>query len=803
MEWLVPDVCVVFWFKAKEDSKLNGSYKIKCIVLLAAILAVPFGQLFLGDYVAAQSSDDWDIVIDTSINEGAITGSLSNVHRGTDEISGDIALDNNTALWWKVYLTEIPDDKIDVDTSGLFFDEDENKYYFYLAPLGSSDSDALPTLPPSVTFHQAGSGLFFYADRTLESGYEALTLQVAEIALIAITGSGVPTSVVDLILDTLNAPPFLTIAEGLGETPVNFWKVAEGLGSIAHNSLALSQLQYVLAHLGVSMTISEIQQVFVFWSIVQLLRIIYDTLTCPVADNISFHVIESANEPIIADINCTPSSGGVPLTVNFDASDSYSPQHLIVSYDWNFGDGEYGTGITETSTYYQAGDYTVTLTITDDHGRQSIATRTIIVWSTGIQVTAGAEQFTLIFEAEESPGIVCYSWDFGDGNRSNNRITSNNYSSPGEYIVSLSLGLDTGDATEDWVPWIGRDVIKVFLQTDSSPAGWSFTVDGYDDAPDTIMVDGIIVEDADEVWTNTMVASTDLDQVAQAVAPRIIFEYGDSLVTLDLVSSDDLDGVALAVSPRITFEYADSAATSILMDSAELSQDASQVTPRIVAEYSDSICHSDLQYPVGFEQSAASVNPRIIIEYTDAIFGTIMTAPNLDSEAMVDISVVLQGGSRPPEGWEVPITIKFFSPGADVMIDTPTYEFHLTTTKSDGTATCQCVGVMPGTYDITAQASNCPECTEGNCTLTNVRRSVVISAPSTAVDMGTLLAGDANCDGIINISDFGILAVAYMCTEGEPCYDCRADFDCNGIINISDFGLLAVNYMQMSPIDIS
>jgi hypothetical protein len=169
----------------------------------------------------------------------------------------------------------------------------------------------------------------------------------------------------------------------------------------------------------------------------------------------------------------------------------------------------------------------------------------------------------------------------------------------------------------------------------------------------------------------------------------------------------------------------------------------------------------------------------------------------------VDIFVVLQGGSRPPEAWEVPITIKFFEPGADVITDDTIYEFDLTTTESDGTAACQCVGVMPGTYDITAQASNHPECIEGNCTLMNAKRSVVISAPSTAVDMGTLLAGDANCDGIINISDFGVLAVAYMCTEGQPCYDCRADFDCNGMINISDFGLLAVDYMKSSPVDLS
>ena len=160
----------------------------------------------------------------------------------------------------------------------------------------------------------------------------------------------------------------------------------------------------------------------------------------------------------------------------------------------------------------------------------------------------------------------------------------------------------------------------------------------------------------------------------------------------------------------------------------------------------------------------------------------------------VDISVVLQGGSRPPEAWEVPITIKFFEPGADVTTGSPLYVFNLTTTKSDGIATCQCAGVMPDNYDITTVSEH---------TLINVKRNVVISTPSTAVNMGTLLEGNANNDGIINISDFGILAVSYMCTIGEPCYDCRADFDCNGIINISDFGLLAVNYMQMSPIDVS
>jgi hypothetical protein len=126
------------------------------------------------------------------------------------------------------------------------------------------------------------------------------------------------------------------------------------------------------------------------------------------------------------------------------------------------------------------------------------------------------------------------------------------------------------------------------------------------------------------------------------------------------------------------------------------------------------------------------------------------------------------------------------------MTDTPLEQFDLTTTKPDSTAVCQCT-VAPGTYDITAVSEH---------TLINVKRNVVISTPSAAVDMGTLLEGNANDDIIINISDFGVLAVSYMKTDGQPGYDARADFDRNGIINISDFGLLAVNYMKVSPINI-
>jgi len=152
--------------------------------------------------------------------------------------------------------------------------------------------------------------------------------------------------------------------------------------------------------------------------------------------------------------------------------------------------------------------------------------------------------------------------------------------------------------------------------------------------------------------------------------------------------------------------------------------------------------------------------------------------------ASVQITVALQGSSRPdPDGWAIPVT---------VTIGSTSYG-PITTNKSGDSAICQITDVMSGTYDIAI---------DGDTTLTNIKRGVTITEGTNSLDMGTLLEGDANGDGIINISDFGILAVAFVSTPSDSNWDARADFDRNGIVNISDFGLLAVNFMKTSPVEV-
>jgi len=56
------------------------------------------------------------------------------------------------------------------------------------------------------------------------------------------------------------------------------------------------------------------------------------------------------------------------LVLSVNASASSDPEGVIVSYDWDFGDGGHATGVTATHAYATSGTYTVNLTVTNDIG---------------------------------------------------------------------------------------------------------------------------------------------------------------------------------------------------------------------------------------------------------------------------------------------------------------------------------------------------------------------------------------------------------------------------------------------------
>ena len=87
----------------------------------------------------------------------------------------------------------------------------------------------------------------------------------------------------------------------------------------------------------------------------------------------------SANRSPVAAMQATPTSGNVPLTVQFTSTGSSAPDGSIASYAWSFGNGATASGASTSYTYTVAGTYTARLTVTDNNGATSTANQTISV----------------------------------------------------------------------------------------------------------------------------------------------------------------------------------------------------------------------------------------------------------------------------------------------------------------------------------------------------------------------------------------------------------------------------------------
>jgi PKD repeat protein len=146
------------------------------------------------------------------------------------------------------------------------------------------------------------------------------------------------------------------------------------------------------------------------------------------------------------------SSTGLAATV--DATSSKDADGTIATYAWTFGDGSTGTGATATRTYAAAGTYLATLTVTDNKGATSTATRMVSVApvvpnkAPTAAFTASAKDLTISVDAAgsaDSDGVVkAYAWNFGDGSTATGATASHTYAAAGTFHVSLTVTDDKG-----------------------------------------------------------------------------------------------------------------------------------------------------------------------------------------------------------------------------------------------------------------------------------------------------------------------------------------------------------------------
>ncbi|SEL80476.1 Por secretion system C-terminal sorting domain-containing protein [Aquimarina amphilecti] len=160
---------------------------------------------------------------------------------------------------------------------------------------------------------------------------------------------------------------------------------------------------------------------------------------------------EVTNRKPNAIIDSSITSGVSPLSVSFDASASSDPDGDVLSYSWDFGNGDIATGILNDFIFTTPGDYEVLLTVDDGNGG-SDTTSVIItvidqtpVLTSNFTATPVSGDVPLVVDFNSSSSIypdgsaITYIWDFGDGNTSDLANPSHTYISSGSYATTLTI----------------------------------------------------------------------------------------------------------------------------------------------------------------------------------------------------------------------------------------------------------------------------------------------------------------------------------------------------------------------------
>ena len=179
-------------------------------------------------------------------------------------------------------------------------------------------------------------------------------------------------------------------------------------------------------------------------------------------------VVVATSRPV-ASFVFSPTAPSTNTPVFFDASASRATVagRTLVSYDWIFGDGSTGTGVTVDHGFDFASTFNVTLTVTDSVGDKATTTASVSVGSAGGAPTASfvspspsrVDLNTTVdaSASRPSPGatIERYDWDFGEtGARfqcpgdslcgDQNKTFVWRYTRAGSYTINLTIKDSTG-----------------------------------------------------------------------------------------------------------------------------------------------------------------------------------------------------------------------------------------------------------------------------------------------------------------------------------------------------------------------
>jgi PKD repeat protein len=149
----------------------------------------------------------------------------------------------------------------------------------------------------------------------------------------------------------------------------------------------------------------------------------------------------------------------------------------MIAWFWDFGDGGTSTVQHPIHLYALAGDYLVTLTVTNSNGCSATISKWIRVEAdpvaifTADTVCFGIPTQFIDLSIPNGDSLISWDWDFGDGNTSTLQNPTHTYGAPGSYWVTLDV-MNSHFSTDDTSMWVVVYPLPDVAFADSAVCGY-------------------------------------------------------------------------------------------------------------------------------------------------------------------------------------------------------------------------------------------------------------------------------------------------------------------------------------------
>ncbi len=393
----------------------------------------------------------------------------------------------------------------------------------------------------------------------------------------------------------------------------------------------------------------------------------------------------------------------------------------VSSWAWDFGDGVYSTDSVPTHAYQSGGTFGVSLTTMDSNGCEmnfvigdSIVVHNPIANFTTMSNVVGCDTLNIVLD-NTSTDAASYSWNFGDGTTSTIMSPVKQYTSPGQYSITL-----TAYASDCRSELTFNNIVEV----NSAEVDFDFTQNTLC-LPITVSVVDSSTAAVDWLWdfgdSTTYETSQSPQHTFTTVPPNDI--------TLTIV---DLNGCTGSISkPNISILQADFTVAEAIGCAPHTNAFSDQSSNAVswLWEFGDGFNSTEIS-PIHIYQDTGVFDVQLVVESSDGCFDTLY----LEKAVSVYKPFAAFSSVTPPACAPSLVSLQ------DQSIDAVTYEWNFGDNTGSSKNNPDHIYVFPGNYTVELIVTDSFGCSD-----TAIQQSFVIVLGPIADASSSVMEG---CEGM-------------------------------------------------------